>query len=103
MLQVTPRAVEHIARVREIRNSQGEVPRLVGNGALVGFQFVARPAADDQRVNSGGLPIYVAANVASALEQSILDARTDSGWDDVDTTLVVRLQPGARFTATSPG
>ena len=102
MLQVTPSAVEHIARVREIRNVQGEVPRLVGNGALVGLQFVERPARDDQRIESGASPIYVAANVANALEQSILDARIDPGWDDVDTTLVVRLQPGATFTPTSP-
>ena len=98
MLQVTHQAVRHIKKVREARRAEGDVPRLVGNGALVGFTFAPRPQADDRSVDSDGLRIYVASNIANALDQTVLDARPDGGWDDVDTTLVVRLQPGATFT-----
>ena len=88
MLQITPKATEHLVRVRRERGFDNTTaPRFVRNGPRVGLTFTP-PEATDQVVKESGLAVYLEADVATALEGSIIDARPEDG----KVVLVVRQQ-----------
>jgi Fe-S cluster assembly iron-binding protein IscA len=94
MLQVTPEATQHLLRVRRERGlDDADSARFVRQTGRIGLTFTRSPEADDQFVDGGEIPIYLAADVAPALEDSVIDARPDDGR----TVLVIR-KPAATST-----
>ena len=90
MLQVTPQATRHLLRLRAERGvdaSQGV--RLVRKGARIGLTFTPKPEPDDEVADGRGIAIYVAPDVAAAIDESVIDAREEDG----KTALVLRQQP----------
>ena len=89
MLQITPEATRHLLRLREQRGvDQSLGARLVSNGARVGLTFTPGPGPDDRVADGRGIAIYVAPEVAAAMNESIIDAREEGG----KTSLVLRQQ-----------
>lgn len=80
MLQLTPEATEHLRQVRQERGFDDKAgARFVGNGARIGLTFVSTPEPSDRVVDGAGLPVYIAPDVAAAMEESVIDARQEDG------------------------
>jgi hypothetical protein len=91
MLQVTPEATHHLMRVRRERGfEEADGARLVRQDVDLGLMFTPSPEIGDRFVDGGGIPIYVAADVAAMLEDSVIDIRLDRGR----VVLVVRHRSG---------
>ncbi len=88
MLQVTPEAAKHLLRLRQERGFlPTTAPRFArGGAARVGVTFVDGPEPDDRVVDGTQIPVYVAADIADALDSSVVDARSKEG----KTVLVLR-------------
>ena len=96
MLHLTREATDHLRRTRRDLGVDRQQPaRLLGNGALVGFTFKSEPTRDDRVILADDMQVYVAPELADALDRAVLDARVEDGR----SILVLRLQDGARFIA----
>jgi Fe-S cluster assembly iron-binding protein IscA len=96
MLQLTPEATSHLVRVRRERGLDDQSgARFVSNGARVGLTFAGAPEPGDRVIEQKDIPVYVASEVAEALDTSVIDARVEEG----KSILVLRRQKGAGTTA----
>lgn len=92
MLQVTPRAREHLAKVRRER-TQGEasarfVPSISGAG--VSLTFASQPNLGDHVVHADGIDVFIDRAVADRLDRSVIDVgKGKSG----STALILKAQP----------
>jgi Fe-S cluster assembly iron-binding protein IscA len=97
MLQLTPKATEHLRQVRRERGFDDKAgARFVSNGARVGLTFVSTPEPSDRVVDGAGIPVYLAPDVAAAMDESVIDARPEDG----KVILVIR-QGGSAATGTN--
>ncbi len=93
MLQLTPTAVRHLVTIREERGIDNRAgARFVRKDGHVGLTFALAPLDGDQVVEDTKIKVFVAAEIAAAMEQSIIDARDEEGR----TALVVRKQAATR-------
>jgi Fe-S cluster assembly iron-binding protein IscA len=89
MLQITPRAIDHLQHLRTRRGLADDVGvRFVRNGARVGLTFAPAPESDDRVDARAGMRVYLSPEVVEVFDRSIVDARTDAGR----TWLVLRPQ-----------
>ena len=87
MLQVTDAAVSVFRKVLEQGDREGDGIRLVPNeqpdGRMsVGIETIQQPQASDEPTEAKGLTVVVASDLASELENAVLDAEeTSTGAD----------------------
>lgn len=80
MLQLTTAATDHLIRVRDERGrGKDAAARFVSKGARVGLTFAAKPGPDDRVIEGDGIAVYLAPEVADALENAVIDASVDEG------------------------
>ena len=93
MLQLTTEAARHLISLRRERGvSDTAGARFVGRGGRVGLTFAPRPAEGDRVVEDQSIKVFVAADIAEAMDQSIIDARDENGV----TGLVIRKRRAAK-------
>jgi hypothetical protein len=79
MLRITRDATKYLVRLREEYGLSEEVGlRLIRNASGFGLTFASEPDPRD-RVVANDVPLYVAEDLASRLEGSIIDLRVDAG------------------------
>lgn len=75
MLQVTPQAREHLAKVRQARSNDEAsarfVPSVSGNG--VSLTFASQPNLGDHVVHADGIDVFIDKAVADRLDHSVID------------------------------
>ena len=92
MLTLTTKATRHLIEVRRKRGFDVHAgARFVGKGARVGLTFVRTPGKGDRVVASEEIKVYVAPDIADALDWAIIDARDEDGH----TALVMRRREAA--------
>lgn len=79
MLHVTQDATNHILQLRKERKLGDQAPRFVASGNGLGLTFASKPKRGDTVVELEELPIYLAPDVANALDGSVIDAREEDG------------------------
>lgn len=100
MLQLTPEATSHLVRVRRKRGLDDQNgARFVSRGAGVGLTFAAAPEPGDRVIEQKDIPVFVAREVAEALDGSVIDARLEQGT----SVLVLRRQASARSRGSTSG
>jgi len=93
MLQVTPKATRHLIQVRRKRGADPRAgARFVRRGGRVGLTFALAPATGDRVVDAKEIRVYVASEIADALDHAIIDARDD---EDGKTALFMRRRAAA--------
>jgi len=93
MLQLTPKATEHLIQVRSERGVDKKAgARFVSRNGRIGLTFAAKPAKSDRVVEAEEIQIYIASEIAETLDQSIIDARPEEG----KMTLVLRRNAAAK-------
>ncbi|HEX5589813.1 MAG TPA: hypothetical protein VFX65_05950 [Candidatus Limnocylindrales bacterium] len=80
MLQLTPDATSHLVRVRRKRGLDDQNgARFVSRGTGVGLTFTAGPEPGDEVIDQADIAVFVAREVAEALDGSVIDARLEQG------------------------
>ena len=80
MLQFTPKATQHLVRVRQERGlDERNGARLVANGRTIGLTFAAAPGPEDEIIRQPGIAIFLAPEVATTLDGGVVDARIQEG------------------------
>jgi Fe-S cluster assembly iron-binding protein IscA len=93
MLTVTSEATRHLIEVRRQRGVGDDAgARFISKGGQVGLTFAATPADGDRVVDGTDIPVFVAADIADVLDESIIDARDENG----QMTLILRRRPTER-------
>jgi len=92
MLQVTPQAREHLAKVRGERSTKAASARFVPNatGGGVSLTFATEPKTGDHIVHADGMEVYVAPAVAGRLDRSVIDIGKGTNGK---TALILKAQP----------
>lgn len=99
MLQLTSEAARHLMKVRRERGVDERAgARFVSNGGRVGLTFAPAPMAGDRVVDSEPIRVFVAAEIADALDQTIIDARDEDGR----TTLIMRKRTASTSDVAKP-
>jgi Fe-S cluster assembly iron-binding protein IscA len=92
MLRLTPKATNHLITVRKERGVDDQAgARFISKGGRVGLTFAAAPTEGDRVVDGEKINVFVAADIAEALDQSIIDASDQNGR----MSLVIRRRPPA--------
>ncbi|MEW5989996.1 MAG: hypothetical protein AB1736_01445 [Chloroflexota bacterium] len=100
MLLLTPEATSHLVRVRRKRGLDDQNgARFVSRGTGVGLTFAAAPEPGDRVIDQKDIPVFVARDVADALDGSVIDARLEQGT----SVLVLRRQASGRSRASTTG
>lgn len=95
MVQVTPRAAQHLSETRNQRGiNRTAGVRFVPYGFAVGVTFAGQPEPGDNKVTAADLDVYMAPEVAEKLQDSTIDVAESNG----KMTLYVRP---SRTTATA--
>jgi hypothetical protein len=89
MLRLTPIAVSHLINVRRERGvDQAAGARFVSHGGRVRLTFETAPREGDSVVKAPDIDVFVASDIADALDRSVIDARREENA----TILVLRRQ-----------
>ena len=98
MLELTPNAKRYLANLRRERGLDDRAgARLVSKGGRVGMTFAPAPVAGHRVVDTDVIKIYVPAEIAETLGESIIDARDENG----QTKLVMRKRAARTSAAKS--
>jgi hypothetical protein len=82
VLRLTPRATEHLVRVRSERGiDERHAARFVRKGSRIALTFAQSAAPGDRRIETRGIAVLLAPEVADRLDQSVIDARREDGKD----------------------
>jgi len=96
MVQVTKEAAEHLVRVRGERGfGRSDGARFLKRGAGVGLTFSKKPEPGDRVVETNGVAVFLAADVAEKLDRGIIDV----GDRDGKTALYFRRRTPGKRTA----
>jgi Fe-S cluster assembly iron-binding protein IscA len=99
MLQLTPNAVRYLINVRKERGVDNRAgARFVSKEGRVGLTFALAAVDGDRVVDADVIKVYVASEIAAALDESIIDARDEDG----KTALIMRKQAEAKAKVTKP-
>jgi Fe-S cluster assembly iron-binding protein IscA len=91
MLHVTPEATRHLLDVRRQRGVDDRAgARFIRRGTRIGLTFAPAPQAKDHVIEGSEINVFVAAEIAETLDQSVIDARTENG----QVGLVLRKKSG---------
>jgi Fe-S cluster assembly iron-binding protein IscA len=91
MLRLTSDATNHLVRVRQERGAGTDAgARLVRGGGGVRLTFTQTPEQGDKIVDASDIKVFVAPEIADALDTSVIDAKTEDGR----TYLVIRATNG---------
>jgi Fe-S cluster assembly iron-binding protein IscA len=89
MLRLTPTAVTHLVNVRRERGVDERAGvRFVSQGGRVRLTFEKAPREGDTVVKAPEIEVYVAGDIAEALDRSVIDAQREEN----KTILVLRPQ-----------
>ena len=92
MLQLTSNATRHLVKLRQERGLDDRAGvRFVSKEGRVGVTFSLNPANGDREIDAETIKVYVAPEIASTLEQSVIDTREEDG----KASLVLRKQAAA--------
>jgi Fe-S cluster assembly iron-binding protein IscA len=98
MLQITPQAEQRLLELRAQRGLDAKHGvRFLVNSGSVGMTFADAPMPDDRVVEGARMPIYVAPGATAALDDALIDARSDGA----DMALVIRRQRSAQAKRTT--
>jgi Fe-S cluster assembly iron-binding protein IscA len=94
VLKLTSSASRHLVKLRKERGVDDRAGvRFVSKEGRVGLTFSLKPVHGDREIDGEAIKVYIAPEIAPALDESIIDARDEDGR----TALVLRKQT----TATS--
>jgi Fe-S cluster assembly iron-binding protein IscA len=100
MLQLTPEATSHLVRVRRKRGLDDQNgARFFSRGTGVGLTFAAAPEPGDRVIDQKDIAVFVAPEVAEALDGSVIDARIEQG----KSVLVLRRQASGGSPGSTSG
>jgi Fe-S cluster assembly iron-binding protein IscA len=89
MLQLTPEATTHLLEVRTQRGlDDHNAARFIAKGEGLRLTFATTPQPGDRVIEQPDISVFVAADVAVALDTSIVDTRLKEG----KSVLVLRSQ-----------
>lgn len=98
MLQLTPEATRYLLKVQGERGVDERAgARFVSKGGRVGLTFAPAPVAGDRVLNSAEIKVYVAAEIAKTLDESVIDARDEDG----QIALSMRKQAASKTKAAN--
>jgi Fe-S cluster assembly iron-binding protein IscA len=96
MVQVTKEAAQHLVRVRGERGfGRNDGARFLKRGAGVGLTFSKKPEPGDRVIETNGVPVFVAADVAQKLDRGVIDV----GDKDGKTALYFKRRVASKQTA----
>jgi Fe-S cluster assembly iron-binding protein IscA len=99
MLRLTSDATDHLVRVRQERGAANDAgARLVRGGGGVRLTFSQSPEQGDKVIDASDIKVFVAPEIADALDSSVIDAKTEDGR----TYLVIRATNGKSRTGAKP-
>ena len=99
MLQLTSNALRYLINIRQERGVDNRAgARFVSKEGRVGLTFALAPVDGDRVVDADVIKVYVASEIAAALDESIIDARDEDG----KTALIMRKQAEAKAKVTKP-
>ena len=94
MLQLTMGAANHLKRASEQRDTTGgRTPRFARESGQIKLGFAPRPAPGDKVIETSGIRLFVAEDIADKLEAGLIDVRRE---DDGKQVLVLRRQEDAK-------
>ena len=92
MLRLTSSASRHLVKLRKERGVDDRAGvRFVSKEGRVGLTFSLNPVHGDREIDGEAIKVYIAPEIAPALDESIIDARDEDG----KTALVLRKQATA--------
>lgn len=90
MLEITPRAEDHLLRLRGERGfDQADGARFETNAGRLRLTFAQAPQPSDRILDGARLPIFVAADASERLDGATIDVESHDG----KTGLIVRRTP----------
>jgi len=99
MLQLTSKAVGHLTMLRRDRGVDERAGvRFVSKDGRVGVTFSLVPMDGDRVVDGQQIEVFVAAEIAAALDESVIDARDENG----QVSLIMRKQAAVTPTGAGP-
>lgn len=99
MLELTSKAALHLIKLRGERGIDDRAAvRFVSKEGRVGVTFSLNPMDGDRVVEGDEIKVFVAPEIAPALDESIIDARDEDG----KTALVMRKQAAPAPKVASP-
>jgi Fe-S cluster assembly iron-binding protein IscA len=99
MLQLTSKAAHHLIKIRGERGVDDRAAvRFVSKEGRVGVTFSLNPMDGDRVVDGQEIKVFVAPEIATALDESIIDARDEEGR----TALVMRKQVAPTAKVANP-
>jgi Fe-S cluster assembly iron-binding protein IscA len=99
MLRLTSDATDHLVRVRQERGATKDAgARLVRGGGGVRLTFSQSPEQGDKVIDASDIKVFVAPEIADALDSSVIDAKTEDGR----TYLVIRATNGKSASGAKP-
>jgi len=92
VLKLTSSASRHLVNLRKERGVDDRAGvRFVSKEGRVGLTFSLKPVHGDRELDGEAIKVYIAPEIAPALDESIIDARDEDG----KTALVLRKQATA--------
>ena len=99
MLQLTSNAARHLIKLRHDRGVDDRAGvQFTSKEGRVGMTFSLAPMDGDRVVDNESIKVFVAADIATALDQSIIDVRDEDGR----TSLIMRKQAATTPKVASP-
>jgi Fe-S cluster assembly iron-binding protein IscA len=99
VLKLTSSASRHLVKLRKERGVDDRAGvRFVSKEGRVGLTFSLNPVKGDREMDSDAIKVYIAPEIAPALDESIIDARDEDG----KTALVLRKQTTAAPRTAAP-
>jgi Fe-S cluster assembly iron-binding protein IscA len=90
MLELTRDATKHLRDASERRDAMsGQIPRFARQSGQIKLGFASTPEPGDKVVETSGIRLLVAKDIADTLDAAIIDVRREQDGDEV---LVLRRQ-----------
>ena len=90
MLQLTTDATKHLREASQRRDATGgQIPRFARQSGQIKLGFASSPEPGDKVVETSGMRLFVADDIASKLDVAIIDVRREQEGGEV---LVLRRQ-----------
>lgn len=90
MLRLTADATKHLRDASERREARGDrIPRFARQSGQIKLGFASTPEPGDKVVETSGMRLFVAEDIAGKLDAAVIDVRHEP---DGNQTLVLRRQ-----------
>lgn len=99
MLQLTSSAARHLIKLRQDRGVDVRAGvRFTSKEGRVGMAFSLAPMDGDRVVDGESIRVFVAAEIATALDKAVIDVRDEDG----QTSLIMRKRAATTPKVASP-